>query len=274
MRAAKLIISVVTACSLLMLSACRDIGRYYGEHPELYTVAVNSILGLGGGESGTAIVVDEDSYGRILFAYIDSADLAGKSVNKSYYTCAFLVVQQTDEGYVYYYPDYNFLALEWVYGSPNESYGARVERVIQENNLDDQLQELQDRNDWGKPLAIEKCVKYRVSIYERNKEEGYDLVSDEAKQVALKQVAGRHDIVNTKYHFNYLTSDQSNRHIFTFRTMVENGTYTGSYVVMFNEDGSFDPHTGIMKIEDPWNYQDELVEFKKKNGWETPFASL
>ena len=75
-------IAITFSVSLILtafLSACVRFpdDHYSGDYPELFTVAVNSLLGAKG-YSVTEIfheiillVIDEDSYGRVMFLYVE-----------------------------------------------------------------------------------------------------------------------------------------------------------------------------------------------------------
>jgi len=74
----------------------------------LFTVAIYSLLGARGytpeyhGYVPTDIkVLEEDDYGRVLFAYCEDQNGTVTTL---------LIIQKSDEKYSYYYPDYNFIS--------------------------------------------------------------------------------------------------------------------------------------------------------------------
>lgn len=89
----------------LLLVACDGRAYYEGHDYDLFSVAVNSLLGVngyGGKGSGPKIqVIEEDNYGRKLFSYL------GDGLGNSY---SLLICQKSDDKYAYYYPDFNIIS--------------------------------------------------------------------------------------------------------------------------------------------------------------------
>jgi len=88
------------------LESCGSNFEYTGDRPELYSVAINSILGVQGFAPSSwgpvrpsIIVLDEDSYGRVMFLYYESSFISPVNI---------VIMQKVDGDYVYFYPHYNF----------------------------------------------------------------------------------------------------------------------------------------------------------------------
>ena len=71
---------------------------YGGDYPELFSVAISSVLGMRGVDFHwpDIIILDEDDHGRIIFEYSEG-DLYRSR----------LVMQKVQDGYAYFYPHYN-----------------------------------------------------------------------------------------------------------------------------------------------------------------------
>jgi len=261
------------------LSGCFGLGsiddnNYYGEYVDLNSQVTNSILGTLYPATNTIVVVDEDAFGRRLFACRNEVFTAySKMGGSGGEVFGIFVTQKTDEEYVYFYPDYNFIIYPYERnpGGEEPSYEDELTLLSQNYAISNDIEKLKQKNDWEKPFDESMCVEVKVSRTDRDYESrlaNKPLISDEARQKAYKQVLPQ--AVFYPGLFYYLTSDEYDRHIYFFRGLDENDEYTKSYVVMFNKDGSFDSKNGIMEITDLWNYQDDLKAFKERNGWDCP----
>jgi len=228
---------------------------------------MNSILGLYTVDSNS-IVIDEDEYGRRMFIYWGDSNLGAETWMSNAPVYAILISQKTEGGYVYYYPDFNFFLLK---GIPLKAEIAHDEeetiKYILSHDLEDEIEQLKTLNDWGRPLDESKWISIQVmSRAEIERRIDYTVPYTYFDGV-FAYVSNSPDI--TRAGFYYLTSDDYNRHIFFFRALYQDEFYKEAYVVIFNEDYSFDPVNGIMEITDVWNYQEELKTFKERNGWNT-----
>jgi len=267
-------ISALLLLSLLflMLAGCPgDDPWYKGHFVDLNSVANNSLLGIFGVDNNNIVIIDEDSFGRKMFIYWGNTVAAYDQLNydKPPAVYSILISQKTEGGRVCFYPDYNFVVYKDtrnILSRPHDEDLLNYAKVIASA---DDIEWLKQENDWEKPIDESKCVSVKISRINRMQESKTLLVSEKILKNAYEQVDTPQNYFSLGL-FYYLTSDQYDRHIYYFRCRKEDRTYTKSYVVMFNKDGTFDPDTGIMEIIDVWNYQDDLKAFKELNGWNTP----
>ena len=222
-----IIITILNACS------SREF-EYLRNYPELFTVAINSMLDTRGylyrgwlGNVGPSIRVRyEDSHGRRLFEYTEDN-----------HRLSYIIIQKVDEGYAYFYPHYNFV------------FSHR------------DIPSLKESNSWNKEMS-DRSEFVRVRIV-RTKERGP--ISDH-KLIELFQLlfpksnSDRRQILSNTVFFR---TDNYGRSIYSF----------GIAVVLFQPDHSFDIETGLLVLErEYWyNYQTKLRLFMEANGWDTPF---
>jgi len=283
MKKTKLVIFAVAAlvCALFFLGCdwgCNNgcNGRFYyeGSYLAQQNIATNSLLGVAGGnwENGIAIV-EEDEYGRSLFLYYDwsvtaADDYKGGTINP--HLLGLLISQKSDKKYVHYYSDINFIIKKidrTVGGLSMDEY----RDLWIEYFSDEEIAALKAKNDWGKPIDEDKCVKTKLRRKARNYTE--TLVSDENMKIAydhLWEYSGKGN-----WGGGYVTSDSYERHLYYFRKIDFNEEkfeteYMESYVIIFNPDGTFDEDKGVMEIIDLWNYQYVLKAFKIRNNWNKP----
>ena len=239
-----IILIVISIC----LAGCRGrSGDYLGEHPELYSVAINSVLYTRGyilserRISPELTLLEEDSFGRKMFTYSENLPVS---------TYSLIIAQTNDDDYVYYYPDYNFI-------SASKNHFPKEDR-----------EKLKDFNDWGKEIDINKCVRVEI-VRKKN-----DSPISNTQLEELYNIAFREDGINNKQ-FTFLSTDSYGRSIYV--TLGKRAEHNQSMVtkyrymlLLFDPDGSYDESRCIMELTDLYNYQDDLKAFKERNDWNMP----
>jgi len=218
---------------------------YSGDYPELFTVAISSLLGargygLGHGTQPDIELLEEDRYGRQLFSFHEDTRVISFSL---------IISQKVDNGYVYFYPHYNFIVLS------GDAPWLHMEE------FEDEIAALKEVNNWNQPMDCSECVRVKVV---RQKEDGpiSDRILRRAYNHALGDDAqGGLGVMNLIVFFR---TDAYGRSIY-FAT----GTFSSErfVVMLFQPDGSFDEVKGIMELQDTQNYQSQLRDFKELNDW-------
>ena len=300
----KIIRCLILMISVVVLSGCflerREPAEYIGEYPELFTVAINSLLGvrgysLSGGHQPTITILEEDDYGRVLFEYREG----GFSYPSR------LIMQKAENGYAYFYPYYNFIlryltsAFSYSYGIPNfsdeetisqwlelqekfrelfdnETHDSLEERLAVQDSMDRLLSEIPDftdemmeglkvANSWNQVMSdASELVRVRIV---RQKEEG---------PISPEKLAEVHNTIfpdiprmnitdtrNVSYRVVFLRTDNYGRSVYL-------GSWQDDHiVVLFQPNQLFNPRTGTLEIAELNNYQTELRLFLEANGWGT-----
>jgi len=211
--------------------------EYSGEYPELYSIAINSVLGSTGYSLSEKkfdpdiTVMDKDMYGRKLFLYTEYKGIS---------TYNLIVSQKDDDQYAYFYPDYNFIS------------------ASEDNFSTNEIEMLKEKNDWGKATDLTKCIKVKIV---RQKDTG-PVPNNKLMQLYKEALGSDSRRIENTYFF---IKDDFGRSIYL-------GYGTGErYVVMlFNSDGSYDESKCLLELTDIYNYQDALKLFKEQNGWNMP----
>lgn len=245
---------VILFIPLLLLTSCESV-EYKGEYPELYSVATNCLLGNVGcpshGDSKIEIL-EKDSFDRVLFTYTEEKD-----------TYSLLICQKYDYEYTYYYDDYSFI--NTIYNSSGNSFS------------DIQILELKEKNDWNAEINETKLTKKRI---EREKSKPKQTFTESQFEDCFKRIAitnGYKGSDSIYRYSEYLTSDTYGKSLYYAYGVGLDTDGIGAtpdskktvfdLVFIFNSDGTYNEDTFVIRINDFYNYQDQLKEFKAINHW-------
>lgn len=252
--------------------------KYRGENVDLYTVAVNSIFKAHGSYSnGEAIfdpvieIIEKDEYGRVLFFYYEGS---GRG-NKSY---SVLIMQKSTEDTVYFYEDHCYVTYEIVDEEPfwYGDYYKVYEGV--------DYSSLKECNDWGKEINEEKCVKKPLTILNESALEVSEEDFDEIIASYVKTIGYKGDDARSIHRYDvYSTSDAYGRALYYVYGIGSDALGEGvspdsvrryfDFAIIFNPDGSYNSDICITEIEDTVHCKEQLIEFKKLNGWNQPYEN-
>jgi hypothetical protein len=241
---------------MFLLSSCDNFGYYKLDHPEFFTEATSSLLGVRGRELDGTDIIETDKYGRGMFSY------CGSCSDDNQYIFALMIYQKIDDNYIYYYSNGNFIYCPY----KSEINEDSVEKISTDNNKTvekyfskEKIEQLKSCNDWNKELDENKFFK--VKIY---REKGNSISLSRVKNAfSTKSEASEFESRNSYY----LTSDKDGKSIYFVRGMDNRHNYTKSYIIFFDGKGNFDKEKGIEEVPDIWNYTEQLSKFKEKNRW-------
>lgn len=244
----KRIVLMILLIFTTILSSCGYDG-YSGNHFDLYSVAINSVLWLNGYSWGADYkcdpsidVIEEDSYGRTMFIYYEKY-YKGSDISFS----ALIICQDSNEKEVFFYEDINYIVKERIL------YTQKTE-----NFTDDEIVYLKLINDWDKEIDYDKCVKKDIAKAKQK------LTSEKEIQ---KLIINEFTLVNGEYSLfmDYLTSniDDSKYILYGYirKTEQEGICFIG---LVENSD---DIRLNILVPSNVYDYKDEFIEFKKLNNW-------
>ena len=238
-------------CLLLFLVSCNNEPySYSGEHPELYSVAINSLLWNKGAASSadrlidpTISIIERDAQGRVLFTYTETP--FGSDVSFS----SLIIMQYHSDKYVYYYDDVNFISKELSpYSDISATFDSRDVEILKASN------------DWNCKLNLDKCIKKEITTIKR------EVTVDED---ALNEIFSEYDGYYSNSTF-LLTDDGYGRFICYSRiAILEGGDCRNQYIViLFQNDLTY----SILAPNSVYDYQDELKKFKEINCWNQPIS--
>lgn len=254
--------------SLIGGPALFHLDRYKGEHPHLYTVAVNSLLTQGrisyieSYSASEIIKVDEDDYGRELFIYYgsslgNSAEAAGiRSV---------LICQKHDKNLAYWYDSDNFVLSRSF--SRQEILENGVNNDPYRGITAEQIEELKTINDWGKEIDESKLSSAKI-VRDPLRRSGSRAEEAKAKSFynGLFEESG--------YDYNwcqYLLQDKDGRAIFYMSGKNYELDYKSEYkykyiIAITSPEGEF-YEGGWFIFESTKIYAESLKSIKEATGW-------
>ncbi len=235
---------------LVGLTGCTYPG-YSGDFPDLYTVAINSVLWNNGHSFGAERyinsqieIIDEDIYGRIMFTYYEKY-YAGADISFS----TLVICQHTNENEVFYYEDKNFIVKEQTL----------YEQNIKDFN-NDEIEQLKAENDWNKNINLGKCIKKEIT--EHKPTIPYE---NEVKSKIIEEF----NLDNERYSLfvNFLTSDSNNDN-FIIYGYIRKSNGDDVYFIGLVEKGQelFEKINFLVPLN-VFDYKTEFIEFKKINNW-------
>ncbi|MBQ3016177.1 MAG: hypothetical protein IJD79_05295 [Clostridia bacterium] len=240
------------------------------------------------GKDPHILVLEEDSYGRTLYAYMEGYTAP---------TCI-SVMQANDGEYAYFYPGVSYALLE-----ANDDYIKKISKASFLEKINSLctptvLADIKEKNDWNTPVDLARCE--RALIKENEMSYGnYSRIGDidigyEDFQPIMAEIAEREGFMlygddnpaptmfeEASVHysrFKYLHSDRYGREIYfiegSYYHYDEHRTieYKLEYVFVFNPDGTYDLDVCYREIADMMNYSSDVEALKAANGWNTPYT--
>lgn len=242
------IIFTSTSCTLLW-SALEPTNHWV-----LCSVGINipGILFDNNGYEYDTEVLEQDSYGRVLFAFRDRNHFYR---DNDLSVTALAILQCYEDEFVYYYEDtfYQLVVSQTYQQLPYETYDQSMIDVLKE------------KNDWNQPLDQTKCITHTAQIgYFGNRLSsplpGHYPHCDEIRfQFA----------VTKEIHMDNLDAciagwDKADRFLYMVRAKSNTGE-SKHYFVIADKDYQNEIH--ICEIEDLYNHNDELAAFKASCQW-------
>jgi hypothetical protein len=253
------VILALTFC-VLFLTSCTALleFEYRGDNPELYSVALGTIPGVMGWQSGGFFMArppyinirEVDDFGRVLFSY--SEGFGAFSV----------IMQRTDNNYAYFYTHYNHMVVP-VRGT---GYSAREE---QRNLYNEMIEELKIANNWNQPMS--DGSEFDGVRIVRRRERGS--TPEEALQSAYIEFLSSLETERTLQWRSslmlFLRADRYGRAVYRFAFRDTDWDASRIWAVVFKPDYSFDIETSVVELIGD-DYQTDLRLLMEANGWNTP----
>jgi hypothetical protein len=234
----------------LLLSACHDTKLYRREFPDLHIIAVESVIGSINDEMNRVVVIDEDDYGRKLFAFSGFSPMGHN--NNSTSIIAILISQRTDHEYSYYYDSLNFISKT----IDSEFIDLSVQEVNNYFSQED-FEKLKTANDWNKPIDEEKL--FRVEITRKK-------VCD----IEAKDVRKYSDFFSEELYYSsincYATDQNRLTLVYVLSSSISESGYNRIFLFLFNRDHELISTKALIHISSQSDIE-AIYQFKLQNGW-------
>ena len=250
----------------LCLSSCIYLG-YQGEDVDLFTTAANNVFAIYGSASNgeatfepTIKVIEKDDYGRVLFFYNEIGSRYWESHIS--YGMAFVIMQYSDSERAYYYLDECYIPYFTDLRGTDEVLASLDPSI---------LDELKERNDWGKEIDTDKCASSALSKYKEELEGYKDVEISNSIAAALSDYLG----IEINWYTNpiYCHSDSYGRKLFyayAAKGKDSNGDdVRADFAVILNPDMSFTSGC-VAEIEDRLATYRVVTDLKLSVGWDKP----
>ena len=246
---------------------------YDGAHKDLYTVAVNNVFCSRGYISNGEItydpkihIIETDDYGRTLFFYGEYYD--GYLDNKPNYGIAFVIMQESKDGYAYYYRDVCYMP----YFDVTNDW-----QTISAKLAPDFLDALKEANDWNRELNEERCAK--AKFVEKKPKGKLDPEKSEFDSVLYPYIVenGYTGIDRSICSFtDYCETDAYGRELYYVSGITSDLEEDGQklsrvfenydFAVVLNADGTF-PENCIVEIPTPADSAAAISKLKQDTNW-------
>ena len=247
-------VKILMLILILLLSSCRDT-KYIWDDVNLQVATHNAVIGVRGYIDDSLMVLEEDDFGRSLFAYVSvSNNLVQGDL------LILIIVQKATDEITYVYDGINYLYADL------KGYNTHLTKSLVDDYFSDYaIDQLKFDNDWGQPLDETRWFSIEVSA-----SKPYLVPNRTISQLrdTLDEVKFCSGCVER------LSVDKNQKKIFVFRKRIFDRDdhvlpESPTYLVMFDENNKIIEGTGIKYIPqtDIMNIYEILNHFKIENGW-------
>lgn len=235
---------------MIALNSCDPVRRYEGENKALIATALYSIPGVNSRWNDSVQILEQDDYGRILFAICMSDSLLIRD-SWDNYILAVLIMQKGDAEHAYFYAEKNYsfkITKEFVDLS---------EKSIEEFFSMDDILVLKEKNDWNRPYDEENESLLCISVS-----------SDKSKRLSDISENIIDSRIGSNYRYSFFREDQEKRNLYLITNIIDSSYEY--YLVIFSEEGMlFDEKSSIRKISigNPEKLPDIVQGFLCDNSW-------
>lgn len=253
-----ILILVMIVLIAISLSGCLvpfdPVLRYSGEHVALDAAAIYSMPGVESLDSDEILILEQDAYGRTLYAICLDNDFILLDANRafSWKVLALVVLQGQDDSHVYFYGEQNYRMTK-IEGTTQLS-----EEVVTKEFDDETISQLKAANDWNIPTEDASRVPVKAPIQ-----------LEKGNLLNAKQDAMLEKYIGNNLRSQFLREDQNGRKLY-FVVRIHNHqsftTYTW-YAVLLNADGSINGPENIRELASLQTIHEDIKDFLETQNW-------
>lgn len=234
-----------------LLVSCRDTDIYNGKDPELHSVALESIVGSRSDRMNEVFRIEEDSYGRVLFAFFGTN--LYWTFNGREDILAIVIAQKTDGDFVYYYDSVNVMAVSV------DQLNERLTLNLLVSYFDEEdIEELKVKNDWNKPINDKLLFETKVT---RKK----------TCEVQVRELQPYEELLKGVIHSGFEQCYGKDRNGYMLLSVVSrtsnysSRTFTVNLMIV-NKNHELISPDAVMRVTDIFDME-AIKRFKEENGW-------
>lgn len=249
--------TILSFVILFVLAGCTPtldpILRYSGEHTDLIAAAIYSMPGVQSETGDDLLILEEDDFGRTLYAVCLNRDMVVLDKTRSYdwQVLGLVITQGSDESYVYFYGEQNYRMLK-IPGT-----AVLTKELVDEHFDETLISQLKQENDWGIPPeeTERKMVKAPNQV-----DKGIYLPNQQRKM--LQEYTGS----NLKTDF--LRQDQEGRQLYFVLEIRNDPDAYIWYAVIFDPNGELPNGEGdIVQIPSLDTIHTTIADFLDNHDW-------
>jgi|GEM_PF-2567958 hypothetical protein len=247
----KIIECLIMIVLIPLTVSCHDPNIYRGIDPELYSVALESIIGTSSYEMDEVLRIEEDAYGRVMFAFY--GENMFRTLNGQDDVLAIVIAQKTDGDFAYYYDSNNVIAIyvDWL----NE----KLTLNLLESYFDEEeIEKLKAKNDWNKPINDKLLFRTEVT---RKK----------TCEVHPKELRPYENFLEGDANYNFIQcygKDRNGNKLVSVMTLLTE-SYGGPfaiYLLIVDQSHKLISPNAVMRVTDIFDMV-AIKRFKEVNGW-------
>lgn len=239
--------------------------RYQGERVDCAATAIYSIPGIESLSKDELLILDSDSYGRVMFAYkATGTGLLVEHTEAGYngYFLFVVIMQASDSENVYFIPEQNYIGKALIDDGNMSNNSILTKEYVVSLFSENELLSLQSTNEWEQPLK--SLDIYTCAPIELEKQD-YHYPNKKQKQLAeyianppLKYVLFRRDSEEKYSYFiqvnNYYEEDNKTE-------------YTWYLVVLDKDQNLYNGRTSVIKLDQSKDLAEQVAAFLAQNNW-------
>ncbi len=264
----KRILLLLVLLLIVVLHSCiawDPVFRYDGEHVDCVATAIYSIPGLRTQSDDELLILDTDSYGRVMFAYktagsgllVEHSDAGYKG-----YFLFVVIMQASDSKNVYFLPEQNYIGSVLLYDEVSAYDSTLTTEYVSAQFSNNTLENLQKANEWEQPLK--SLDTYTLAPIKLEKQDEH---YPNKKQTQLAEY-----IANPPLNYCLFRRDREGK--FTYFIQVntyceddDKTQYTWYLVVLDEDKNLYNGGISVTELDQSRGIAEQIEFFLAQNNW-------
>jgi hypothetical protein len=247
----KIIRYFIVMTLLPLVVSCYDSFIYRGNDPELHSVALESIIGSRSNGSNEIVRIEEDAYGRVLYAFF------GEDIywwfNDQEALLSIVIAQKVGSDFAYYYDSSNAIAVN--VDQLNESLTLNL---LESYFDEEEIEELKVKNDWNKPINEKLLFKTKV-------------MRKKTCDVLVTEIRRYESLFEGVLHLNFIQcygKDRNGYMLVSILTEIKDDSAgpVAVYLMIVNQEHELISPSAVMRVTNIFDME-AIKRFKEENGW-------